>query len=308
MNKTYNKIEELIFFKTENEQTEKYQTPVKGQKSTNFFNTPSNTVASFIENSSSKIKVFGRFLTEKSQELKQATRNSSQQPQIESITNRIKSLSGYHLSAPQFLSDLVKSNSSYSNGASSDDSNKNYKAFSEKKMNDQNDLKNVQDDHSYLEIDLDPLTSLDEHFIPIKADWWNKEFNSFFYEKEHSRNSLDSNSIKSVSDANLDDFDINIKITSCNVCEKCKKFLYDEDVMSGWTLNESDLNSKCTNCYKTLVPKLFIKIKDHKCIQNFLRNLRDKLTNTSIIGKIKFKFFLKQCPFNYLLLKYMLKT
>lgn len=186
------------------------------------------------------------------------------------------------MGAPQFLSDLVKSNSSYSNGASSDDSNKMFS--SGKKLN--IDLENKQEDHSNFEIDLDPLTSLDEHFIPIKVDWWNKEFSNFLYEKELSRNSLDTNSTKSFQkDIDNDNFNISIKISSCNVCEKCKKFLYDEDIMSGWTLNESDLNSKCTNCFKNLVPKLYIKIKDHKCIEKFLYNLQKKQTNNSIVGK-----------------------
>ncbi len=268
----------------------KNQTPIKNGKSTSFFNvTPTHTVASFIENSSSKIKVFGRFLTEKSQELKQATRNSAQQPQIESIANRIKSLSGYHLGAPQFLSDLVKSNSTYSNSTNSDESNKRNKMFgSANKTNNQSDLKHRQEDHSNLEIDLDPLTSLDEHFTPIKLEWWNKEFNNIMHEKDCSRSSLDANSIKSNSEMDIDDLNIDIKMSSCNICEKCKKFLYDEEIMSGWTLNESDLNSKCTNCFKNLVPKLYIQIKDHKCVQKFISNLSKKQAKNNLIGKIFF--------------------
>jgi hypothetical protein len=43
-------------------------------------------------------------------------------------------------------------------------------------------------------------------------------------------------------------------------CENCKTFLYDEDIMSAWTLKESDLNINCMYCFKSMVPKLYVKI------------------------------------------------
>lgn len=40
--------------------------------------------------------------------------------------------------------------------------------------------------------------------------------------------------------------------------------------MSGWTLKESDLNIRCTNCSHSLVPKLFIRIQDYDNIKRYL--------------------------------------
>jgi len=67
-------------------------------------------------------------------------------------------------------------------------------------------------------------------------------------------------------------------------CEACKFFLYDEEIMAGWSLNDSDLNVKCVHCSSLLVPKLYISVKDletiHKYAQdNYLFNPDELNTN-----------------------------
>ena len=46
--------------------------------------------------------------------------------------------------------------------------------------------------------------------------------------------------------------------------------MYDEEIMAGWPLNDSDLNVKCNHCTAHLVPKLYVAIQDLDSIrQNF---------------------------------------
>jgi hypothetical protein len=44
-------------------------------------------------------------------------------------------------------------------------------------------------------------------------------------------------------------------------CNKCNKFLYDEEIMSLWSWNDSDLNIRCSYCKQSLVPHLYIKTR-----------------------------------------------
>jgi hypothetical protein len=63
--------------------------------------------------------------------------------------------------------------------------------------------------------------------------------------------------------------DIKIQITSCSQCHNCSVLIYDEEVMSGWSAEDSNLNTFCHACEKPTVPCLDIqfvvddKIKDH---------------------------------------------
>jgi hypothetical protein len=244
------------------------KTPVKTwSKESNFITiTPllsSTKVASFMNNSSSKIRGVGRFLNEKF---------ANQQPQIESLTSRLKSFSGYHLSTPQFLSsinDFVKSSSNSSN--LNENAENSHSASSET-----NTVETAESHHHHHHhLDLDPIVSLDDKFKPLKLEWWNMETNRTRTNPGFDDTGLDSN--RPLKENCLR---IRVAMTSCNVCEKCRKFLYDEEIMSGWSLNESDLNVKCTNCSALLVPKLYIKIEDHESIRGYFKRLSGKPDTT----------------------------
>lgn len=99
-------------------------------------------------------------------------------------------------------------------------------------------------------------------------------------ESNQKKKGLDDTGLDSNKPLKQNSLSILVTMTSCNVCEKCRKFLYDEEIMSGWTLNESDLNVKCTNCMALLVPKLYIKIKDHDTIESYFKGLNNKSDDT----------------------------
>ncbi|XP_053670188.1 DENN domain-containing protein Crag isoform X1 [Anopheles nili] len=60
------------------------------------------------------------------------------------------------------------------------------------------------------------------------------------------------------------DADFTIEITSCSQCHNCSVLLYDEDVMAGWSSEDSNLNTTCHACGKVTVPFLNVQIaSDH---------------------------------------------
>lgn len=54
--------------------------------------------------------------------------------------------------------------------------------------------------------------------------------------------------------------DIKIQITSCCQCHNCSVLIYDEEVMAGWSAEDSNLNTSCHACEKSTVPCLDIQI------------------------------------------------
>lgn len=61
-------------------------------------------------------------------------------------------------------------------------------------------------------------------------------------------------------DSSNSEFDIKIQITSCCQCHNCSVLLYDEEIMAGWSAEDSNLNTYCHACEKSTVPCLDIQI------------------------------------------------
>lgn len=61
---------------------------------------------------------------------------------------------------------------------------------------------------------------------------------------------------------------LEVEISSCCRCSNCHCLLYDEEIMAGWSADDSNLNTSCAFCAKTLVPHLQIYIKDLREKQN----------------------------------------
>ncbi|XP_037082224.1 C-myc promoter-binding protein-like [Pollicipes pollicipes] len=57
---------------------------------------------------------------------------------------------------------------------------------------------------------------------------------------------------------------VELALTSCSRCYKCQATVYDEDIMAGWSAEESNLNSKCPFCRKPFVPLLTVHIRDFR--------------------------------------------
>ncbi len=52
-----------------------------------------------------------------------------------------------------------------------------------------------------------------------------------------------------------------IEMTSCSRCYTCFSLIYDEEIMEGWSADDSNLNTNCTFCNSKFVPLLSITIK-----------------------------------------------
>ncbi len=55
-----------------------------------------------------------------------------------------------------------------------------------------------------------------------------------------------------------------IQMTSCSRCLYCHGILFDEEIMAGWTAEDSNLNTRCLFCNKMVVPFLTIRAVDFR--------------------------------------------
>lgn len=51
-------------------------------------------------------------------------------------------------------------------------------------------------------------------------------------------------------------------MSSCSLCRSCNSLVYDEEIMAGWTSDDSNLNSSCPFCVTSFVPFLNAEICD----------------------------------------------
>ncbi|KAJ8398464.1 hypothetical protein AAFF_G00427190 [Aldrovandia affinis] len=55
---------------------------------------------------------------------------------------------------------------------------------------------------------------------------------------------------------------LEVVVSSCSLCRSCNSLVYDEEIMAGWTSDDSNLNSTCPFCSATFVPLLNAEICD----------------------------------------------
>lgn len=55
-----------------------------------------------------------------------------------------------------------------------------------------------------------------------------------------------------------------IILTTCSQCHNCSSLLYDEEIMSNWSAEDSNLNTVCQCCNKPTVPLLTVTITGQK--------------------------------------------
>ncbi|XP_035414505.1 DENN domain-containing protein 4C isoform X3 [Cygnus atratus] len=53
-----------------------------------------------------------------------------------------------------------------------------------------------------------------------------------------------------------------VLMSSCSQCRACGALVYDEEIMAGWTPNDSNLNTTCPFCKSTFLPLLNVEFKD----------------------------------------------
>ncbi|XP_075032446.1 DENN domain-containing protein 4B isoform X2 [Calonectris borealis] len=57
---------------------------------------------------------------------------------------------------------------------------------------------------------------------------------------------------------------VEVLLSSCSRCQGCGALVYDEEVMAGWTSDDSNLNTTCPFCGRSFVPFLSIEIQDFR--------------------------------------------
>ncbi|CAH1795855.1 unnamed protein product [Owenia fusiformis] len=62
-----------------------------------------------------------------------------------------------------------------------------------------------------------------------------------------------------------------VEIQSMTRCNSCNSLLYDEEIMAGWSANDSDLNTCCQFCSSKLVPFLHVYLKDLRHVNQPLK-------------------------------------
>ncbi|XP_017295295.2 DENN domain-containing protein 4B-like [Kryptolebias marmoratus] len=81
-------------------------------------------------------------------------------------------------------------------------------------------------------------------------------------------------------DSNQDGAGIEVLMSSCSLCRSCNSLVYDEEIMAGWTSDDSNLNSSCPFCGATFVPFLNAEICDLGPVSSVERcnlNLEDEV-------------------------------
>ncbi|CAF1037250.1 unnamed protein product [Rotaria sp. Silwood1] len=52
-----------------------------------------------------------------------------------------------------------------------------------------------------------------------------------------------------------------IEISSCSRCLSCNQFLYDQEIMNGWSADDSELHTICVHCRMKTIPTLAMNIR-----------------------------------------------
>ncbi|XP_077400017.1 DENN domain-containing protein 4C isoform X3 [Vanacampus margaritifer] len=65
---------------------------------------------------------------------------------------------------------------------------------------------------------------------------------------------------------------LEVLMSSCSQCRSCEALVYDEEIMSGWTANDSNLNTNCPFCRAAFLPLLHIEFHDLRAMTGFYMN------------------------------------
>uniref|UniRef100_A0A3B3QN14 DENN/MADD domain containing 4C n=1 Tax=Paramormyrops kingsleyae TaxID=1676925 RepID=A0A3B3QN14_9TELE len=53
-----------------------------------------------------------------------------------------------------------------------------------------------------------------------------------------------------------------VLMSSCSQCRSCEALVYDEEIMAGWTADDSNLNTTCPFCKSVFLPLLYVEFRD----------------------------------------------
>uniref|UniRef100_A0AAR2K7S4 UDENN domain-containing protein n=1 Tax=Pygocentrus nattereri TaxID=42514 RepID=A0AAR2K7S4_PYGNA len=55
---------------------------------------------------------------------------------------------------------------------------------------------------------------------------------------------------------------LEVLMSSCSQCRSCEALVYDEEIMAGWTADDSNLNTTCPFCQIAFLPLLYVEFHD----------------------------------------------
>ncbi|XP_031441222.1 DENN domain-containing protein 4C [Clupea harengus] len=62
---------------------------------------------------------------------------------------------------------------------------------------------------------------------------------------------------------------LEVLMSSCSQCVKCEALVYDEEIMAGWTADDSNLNTSCPFCHSAFLPLLHAEFHDLRPASGF---------------------------------------
>uniref|UniRef100_A0A3P9Q4E5 DENN domain containing 4C n=1 Tax=Poecilia reticulata TaxID=8081 RepID=A0A3P9Q4E5_POERE len=63
-----------------------------------------------------------------------------------------------------------------------------------------------------------------------------------------------------------------VLMSSCSQCRSCEALVYDEEIMAGWTADDSNLNTNCPFCRTAFLPLLHVEFHDLRMTPDFYMN------------------------------------
>lgn len=57
-----------------------------------------------------------------------------------------------------------------------------------------------------------------------------------------------------------------VLMSSCSQCRSCEALVYDEEIMAGWTADDSNLNTNCPFCRTAFLPLLHVEFHDLRTV------------------------------------------
>ncbi|XP_034425331.1 DENN domain-containing protein 4C isoform X1 [Hippoglossus hippoglossus] len=65
---------------------------------------------------------------------------------------------------------------------------------------------------------------------------------------------------------------LEVLMSSCSQCRSCEALVYDEEIMAGWTADDSNLNTNCHFCQAAFLPFLHVEFHDLRTLTGFYMN------------------------------------
>uniref|UniRef100_UPI0037E79AB4 DENN domain-containing protein 4C isoform X2 n=1 Tax=Semicossyphus pulcher TaxID=241346 RepID=UPI0037E79AB4 len=65
---------------------------------------------------------------------------------------------------------------------------------------------------------------------------------------------------------------LEVLMSSCSQCRSCEALVYDEEIMAGWTADDSNLNTNCPFCRTAFLPLLHVEFHDLRTMTEFFMN------------------------------------